>query len=101
VREADYLGNRETGARPVEDRVPCGCERCGAPPLTDEDLAFIRRRREAEASAAGGRWRVGGSPSTGGRTIYRGNQFVGLIIDPDVCARLVRVANQADQSDRP
>lgn len=57
--------------------------------LVDEATA----RRRAAAAADPGRWRVGGSESTEGCTIYQGNRFVGSVRRPEDAADLVEWAN--------
>lgn len=61
--------------------------------LTDEEMATIVRRRRAKANPY--LWRIGGSISTDGHTIYCGERFVGMCVNPVDAAYFVKLANEA------
>jgi hypothetical protein len=84
------------GARPVEERgdlMPLGTIGTTTIALTDEELATVVRRRRAKAHPH--LWRIGGSLSTDGHTIYHGERFVGMTINPADAAWFVTLANDA------
>lgn len=91
--------NPPYGARPVEDRdllTPLGTPGQHTVSLTDEELATVLRRRRAKSHP--GRWRVGGSPGTEGRTLYQGDRLQGLLLHGDTAAWLAGLANAAVNS---
>lgn len=62
------------------------------PPIYWGDGADTALRR-AQAALEPDRWRIGGSPGTGGHTVYQGPRLVGMVLNPDDGRAIVAAMN--------